>query len=147
MQIFVQLRQRQIHIHLQLTLMLVLFSLCSTNASPIIAPRAIVRPIPLPDFNVSVFDEATGAPIPQAQASDGGGLINGRVFSAPNVIWAIAALAIGLPLGLSGVRLWRVTTSLGGGLSLAFASRCPVSALFAVTHRLHSVGRLSQYNI
>ncbi|QRW25253.1 hypothetical protein RhiXN_07202 [Rhizoctonia solani] len=72
-------------------------------------------------FKVTVLDDTTGAPIPQAQASDGGGLIEGRIFSAPNVIWAIAATIIGLPLGAAGVKLWRVTTALGGGLVLAFA--------------------------
>ncbi|KAF8756683.1 hypothetical protein RHS01_04523 [Rhizoctonia solani] len=49
------------------------------------------------------------------------GLIQGRIFSAPNVLWAIAATIIGLPLGVAGVKLWRVTTALGGGLVLAFA--------------------------
>ncbi|KAF8678941.1 hypothetical protein RHS04_05160 [Rhizoctonia solani] len=72
-------------------------------------------------FKVTVLDDTTGAPIPQAQASDGGGLIQGRIFSAPNVLWAIAATIIGLPLGVAGVKLWRVTTALGGGLVLAFA--------------------------
>ncbi|KAG8790141.1 hypothetical protein FRC12_012711 [Ceratobasidium sp. 428] len=76
----------------------------------------------MPGFNVSVFDDVTGAPIPQVDASDGGGLVNGRVSSAPNIIWAIAVTLIGMPLGIAGVRLWRVTTALGGGLSIAFAS-------------------------
>ncbi|KAJ1305943.1 hypothetical protein OPQ81_010661 [Rhizoctonia solani] len=96
-------------------------SLGGVNARPTLALRAIIRPIPMPGFNVSVFDDVTGAPIPQVQASDGGGLINGRAFSAPNVIWAISAAIIGVPLGVAGVRLWRVTTALGGGLALAFA--------------------------
>ncbi|KAG9118367.1 hypothetical protein FRC07_007144 [Ceratobasidium sp. 392] len=75
----------------------------------------------MPGFNVSVFDDVSGAPIPQVDASDGGGLVNGKVFSAPNIIWAIAAALIGLPMGIAGVRLWRVTTALGGGLLFAFA--------------------------
>ncbi|CCO33657.1 hypothetical protein BN14_07742 [Rhizoctonia solani AG-1 IB] len=72
-------------------------------------------------FKVTVLDDVTGAPIPQVQASDGGGLIQGRIFSAPNVVWAVAAAVIGAPLGVAGVKLWRVTTALGGGLALAFA--------------------------
>ncbi|KAH7329893.1 hypothetical protein B0J17DRAFT_580549 [Rhizoctonia solani] len=75
----------------------------------------------MPGFNVSVFDDVTGAPIPQVPASDGGGLINGGIFSAPNIIWAISAAVIGIPLGAAGVKLWRITTALGGGLVLAFA--------------------------
>ncbi|CAE6395820.1 unnamed protein product [Rhizoctonia solani] len=100
---------------------LLLFSLGGVNAGPTLAARAIIRPIPMPGFNVSVFDDVTGAPIPQVPASDGGGLINGGIFSAPNIIWAIFAAVIGIPLGAAGVRLWRVTTALGGGLVLAFA--------------------------
>ncbi|KAG8745163.1 hypothetical protein FRC10_008616 [Ceratobasidium sp. 414] len=75
----------------------------------------------MPGFSVSVFDDTTGAPIPQVGASDGGGLINGRAFSAPNLIWAISAAVIGAPLSVAGVKLWRITTALGVGLSLAFA--------------------------
>ncbi|KAG9097890.1 hypothetical protein FRC06_007053, partial [Ceratobasidium sp. 370] len=75
----------------------------------------------MPGFSVSVFDDTTGAPIPQVEASDGGGLIKGRVFSAPNIIWAIVAAVVGMPLGVAGVKLWRVTTALGAGLSFAFA--------------------------
>ncbi|KAB5589939.1 hypothetical protein CTheo_6617 [Ceratobasidium theobromae] len=112
--------QRQIHVHLWLTFVVFLLSSHSTDASPIIAPRAIIRPVPILGYNVSVFDDTTGALIPQSQASDGGGLINGRSFSAPNIIWAIVASVIGLPLGVSGARLRRITSSLGVGLSLAF---------------------------
>ncbi|QRW12601.1 hypothetical protein RhiLY_11600 [Ceratobasidium sp. AG-Ba] len=100
--------------------MFMILAFCA-EARPALVPRAIVRPIPMPGFNVSVFDEGTGAPIPQVQASDGGGLVGGRVFSAPNVVWAIAGAGIGLPLGGAGVKLWRVTTALGSGLSVAFA--------------------------
>ncbi|KAG8708538.1 hypothetical protein FRC08_018836 [Ceratobasidium sp. 394] len=111
---------RQPHAYLRFIIMLMLIVSC-VNGSPVLVSRAIVRPIPMPGFSVSVFDDATGAPIPQVEASDGGGLVNGRVFSAPNIIWAIAAAVIGTPLGVAGVKLWRVTTALGVGLSLAFA--------------------------
>ncbi|CAE7128424.1 unnamed protein product [Rhizoctonia solani] len=97
------------------------FSLDNVEARPTLVSRAIIRPIPMPGFSVSVFDDATGAPIPQVQASDGGGLIGGKVLSAPGLVWAISAAVIGVPLGLAGVKLWRVTTALGGGLTLAFA--------------------------
>ncbi|QRV83970.1 hypothetical protein RhiJN_11986 [Ceratobasidium sp. AG-Ba] len=113
-------RKRLSRIHFQLATMFMILAFCA-EARPALVPRAIVRPIPMPGFNVSVFDEGTGAPIPQVQASDGGGLVGGRVFSAPNVVWAIAGAGIGLPLGGAGVKLWRVTTALGSGLSVAFA--------------------------
>ncbi|KAG8704983.1 hypothetical protein FRC08_001911 [Ceratobasidium sp. 394] len=111
---------RQPHAYLRFAIMLVLFVSC-VRGSPVLVSRAIVRPIPMPGFSVSVFDDTTGAPIPQVEASDGGGLVNGRVFSAPNIVWAIAAAVIGTPLGAAGIKLWRVTTALGVGLSFAFA--------------------------
>ncbi|CAE6353336.1 unnamed protein product [Rhizoctonia solani] len=109
------------NIYIYSCLIIFSLSLCTVNARPTLASRAIIRPIPMSGFKVTVLDDVTGATIPQVQASDGGGLIQGRVFSAPNVIWAIAAVTIGVPLGVAGVKLWRVTTALGGGLALAFA--------------------------
>ncbi|KAF8608137.1 hypothetical protein BDV93DRAFT_519198 [Ceratobasidium sp. AG-I] len=117
----VALRLCQAWVNLRVVLTALILLCASVEASPILVSRAIVRPIPMPGFNVSVFDDTTGAPIPQVQASDGGGLINGRVYSAPNIIWAIAAIVIGFPLSVAGVKLWRITTALGGGLSFAFA--------------------------
>ncbi|CAE6443851.1 unnamed protein product [Rhizoctonia solani] len=109
------------HNHAYYYLTLLALSLGGVDARPTLTSRAIIRPIPMSGFNVSVTDDVTGAPIPQVQASDGGGLIGGSIFSAPNIIWAIFAAIIGIPLGVAGVRLWRVTTALGGGLTLAFA--------------------------
>ncbi|CAE6379292.1 unnamed protein product [Rhizoctonia solani] len=109
------------HVYVYLYLTLLGLSLGGVDARQTLASRAIIRPIHMPGFNVSVFDDTTGAPIPQVPASDGGGLIGGMVFSAPNLLWAISAAVIGVPLGVAGVRLWRITTALGGGLTLAFA--------------------------
>ncbi|KAG8755905.1 hypothetical protein FRC11_005677 [Ceratobasidium sp. 423] len=109
------------HSYVYCYLTLLAFFLGVVDARPTLTSRAIIRPVPMPGFNVTVLDDVTGAPIPQAQASDGGGLIGGRIFSAPNLIWAISAAVIGVPLGVAGVKLWRVTTALGGGLALAFA--------------------------
>lgn len=130
------LRLYQTWANLRLVLMAVIVFCASVEASPVLVSRAIVRPIPMPGFNVSVFDDTTGAPIPQAEASDGGALIHGRVFSAPNIIWAIAAAVIGLPLSVAGVRLWRITTALGGGLAFAFASAYWVFGYFDFYVRL-----------
>ncbi|CAE6418618.1 unnamed protein product [Rhizoctonia solani] len=93
----------------------------SVDARQTLVSRAIIRPIPISGFKVSVFNDITGAPIPQVPASDGGGLIGGMVFSTPNLLWAISAVVIGVPLGVAGVRLWRITIALGGGLTLALA--------------------------
>jgi hypothetical protein len=119
MKYFCYTLSRQIHARLQFTIMFAVLMLSYAEARPILVPRAIVRPIPMPPFKVSVIDD-NGGFVPQAEASDGGGLINGRVFSAPNIIWAILASVIGAPLGVAGVKLWRITTALGIGLSLAF---------------------------
>lgn len=61
------------------------------------------------------MDPDTGNTI--LQGTDGDGAGNG--FDATNAIWIVFLLVIGLPLLLAGVRMGRVTSGIGFGVSVA----------------------------
>ncbi|KAI0645163.1 hypothetical protein C8Q79DRAFT_912487 [Trametes meyenii] len=63
--------------------------------------------------NTTVFNPANGQVIAQGSATDGGGVD----FSVPALIWLAFVFAVGAPLALVGIRLWRVTTGAGVGLA------------------------------
>lgn len=64
--------------------------------------------------NVTFEDPDTGIDIPQFPATDGGaGVLN-------KVLWIIFAALVGLPLGVAGVRLGRLSTGAAMGLTAAF---------------------------
>ncbi|KAI0629431.1 hypothetical protein C8Q77DRAFT_1065136 [Trametes polyzona] len=68
-------------------------------------------------LNTTVINPATNQIIPQGSATDGGG-VN---FSVPALIWLAFVFAVGSPLALAGIRLWRATTGAGIGLTAAVA--------------------------
>jgi len=61
----------------------------------------------------------------QGAATDGGG----QGFSPPAIIWLVFSLAIGIPLSLAGIRLWRFTT----GASIGIAATVCIWAAFVNT--------------
>ncbi|KAI0827994.1 hypothetical protein BC628DRAFT_1317116 [Trametes gibbosa] len=65
--------------------------------------------------NTTVINPETNQVIAQGSATDGGGVD----FSVPAIIWLAFAFAVGAPLALIGIRLWRVTTGAGVGLAAA----------------------------
>ncbi|OSC97298.1 hypothetical protein PYCCODRAFT_1377379 [Trametes coccinea BRFM310] len=64
--------------------------------------------------NTTVIDPSTNQEIQQGSATDGGGID----FSVPAIIWLAFVFAVGVPLALAGIRLWRATTGAGIGLAL-----------------------------
>ncbi|KAH9855922.1 hypothetical protein C2E23DRAFT_556545 [Lenzites betulinus] len=81
--------------------------------------------------NTTVIDPATNQVIVQGSATDGGGVD----FSVPAIIWLAFAFAVGAPLALVGIRLWRLTTGAGVGLATtvciwaAFVNSLPADGL------------------
>ena len=83
-------------------------------AAPVLAKR--VTPVVVGSGNTStVINPATESVIAQGSGSDG----SGTDFSLPAILWLAFAFAVGAPLALAGIRLWRVTTGMGVGLAVA----------------------------
>lgn len=96
---------------------LLLFVLLHTaRATPISAALSKRDPVIAYDGSGridNVTDIATGIPITQGAATDGSGLD----FNVPAILWLVYAFAVGVPLMLAGVRLWRATTGAGVGIA------------------------------
>ncbi|KAI0090608.1 hypothetical protein BDY19DRAFT_887453 [Irpex rosettiformis] len=63
---------------------------------------------------VNVTDPNTGTEIIQGNGTDGGG----TDFDACAIVWLVFSFAVGVPLLLTGLRFWRLTTGYGVGLSV-----------------------------
>lgn len=62
-----------------------------------------------------VIDPETSQPLAQDVASDG----SGTDFDAPAIIWLAWSFAVGVPLALAGIKLWRLTTGASLGIAAA----------------------------
>ena len=67
--------------------------------------------------NETVINPSTESVIAQGSGSDGSGVD----FSLPAILWLAFTFAIGGPLALAGIRLWRITTGMGVGLAVALS--------------------------
>lgn len=103
---------------------LILTQISSSSAFPLTGPRyshdfpVLKRSDPLVTLDNGtqvIMDPQTSLAVPQGSASDGAGID----FSPPAIIWLAWSLAVGVPLALAGVRLWRVTTGASLGLACA----------------------------
>ena len=95
-------------------------SLALSLTTPTPAPTALllkrVAPVAVTnDGNITVLNPDTQQTIAQGSGSDG----SGSDFSLPAILWLAFAFAVGAPLALAGIRLWRVTTGMGVGLAVA----------------------------
>ncbi|CDO74713.1 hypothetical protein BN946_scf184847.g21 [Trametes cinnabarina] len=111
-----------------LSYLLVFFSLASNVSSLPTAPAASivfpearywkrVDPVVVTSedgANVTVIDPSTNQEIPQGSATDGGGVD----FSVTAIVWLAFVFAVGAPIALAGIRLWRATTGASIGLAL-----------------------------
>jgi len=68
--------------------------------------------------NIVVFDSQTQQVISQGSASDG----SGSGFDAAAVLWMVLSFLIGIPLGVAGIRGWKLTLGVAIGLSTAVCS-------------------------
>ncbi|KAG6811050.1 hypothetical protein H0H92_009174 [Tricholoma furcatifolium] len=82
----------------------------------VLAPRSFV--INNASGTPEVINPTTEAPVPQGAATDGGG----TGFDVAALIWLAFSFAVGAPMALAGIRLWRVTTGVGTGLAAAVCS-------------------------
>lgn len=73
-----------------------------------------------------VFDSVTQQPIPQGPATDGGG----TGFDISAIIWLAFSFAVGTPMAIAGIHLWRITTGVGIGLAAAVCCTSLLSLLF-----------------
>ncbi|KAK7691843.1 hypothetical protein QCA50_005247 [Cerrena zonata] len=116
--------------YLLLTLWLLLAS--TTAASPAGSPWTAYdlskrqdNVVTLDNGTMVVVDPETSQPMAQDLASDG----SGHDFDAPAIIWMAWSFAVGVPLALAGIKLWRLTT----GASLGIAAAALVWAAFINT--------------
>ncbi|KAG6877661.1 hypothetical protein C0993_005286 [Termitomyces sp. T159_Od127] len=65
-----------------------------------------------------VFDSTTHQSVPQGPATDGGG----TGFDLAAIIWLAFSFAVGPPMAIAGIRMWRITTGVGIGLAAAVCS-------------------------
>lgn len=70
-----------------------------------------------PNGTIMVLDKATNQYVAQGSASDG----SGEAFSAMAIIWIVYAFAVGVPLALGSIRLWRFNSGIGIGV---FVTMC-----------------------
>ena len=69
--------------------------------------------------NTTVINPSTDQVIAQGPGTDGGG-------SGPAaIIWLVFVFVVGIPLALTGVRLWRFTTGMAVGLALTVCGTSP----------------------
>ena len=74
---------------------------------------------------ITVFNSQTMALIPQVAATDGGG--SGLNIAA--ALWITFSILVGGPLGVAGIRGWRVTVAAAIGLSAAVCGEFTVPLL------------------
>lgn len=94
-----------------------------SSASPLFEPRYLHELSLLKRHEITtldngtqvVLDPETSLPIAQGSASDGSGVD----FSPPAIIWLAWSFAVGVPLALAGIRLWRATTGASLGIACA----------------------------
>ena len=79
---------------------------------PVLAPRTDLQVNVSSNGTVTVYNG--NETIAQGSATDGGG----SAFDAPAVLWIIYCFLLGIPLAFGGVRLPRVTTGIGIGLTV-----------------------------
>ncbi|KAG6816596.1 hypothetical protein H0H87_004822 [Tephrocybe sp. NHM501043] len=65
-----------------------------------------------------IFNPTTQQFVPQGAATDGGG----QGWDVPSIIWLVFSFVVGVPMAIAGIRLWRITTGVGIGLSAAVCS-------------------------
>jgi hypothetical protein len=93
-----------------------------------------------PNNTTIVIDPNTQAAIPQAPATDGGGV----GFDVPAIIWLAFCVVIGTPLLLAGIRLGRFTTAAGCGLMGAAFGRSSLLTHLPIAEDHLQRGPLSQ---
>ncbi|KAI0079847.1 hypothetical protein K474DRAFT_1591300 [Panus rudis PR-1116 ss-1] len=92
---------------------------------PLLLSRSVDPIVTSDDGTQSVIDPETLQPVDQGLATDG----SGTDFDVAAIIWLAWSLAVGIPLALAGIRLWRLTT----GVSLGIAFSVCVWAAFINT--------------
>ncbi|PSR72704.1 hypothetical protein PHLCEN_2v11399 [Hermanssonia centrifuga] len=89
-------------------------SLARTSDYPQLARRSAVITYDDSGHIQNITDSATQQPIAQGDATDG----SGAGFDVSALIWLASSFAVGVPLMLAGIRLWRITTGAGLGLAI-----------------------------
>jgi len=90
------------------------------NSSPSLLPEFHIlhrRGDPLIILNdtgqPTVIDPTTRTSVAQGPATDAGGV----GYNVPALIWVAFSFVVGPPMGLAGIRGWRLTTGVGVGLA------------------------------
>ena len=99
-----------------------LFLASTTTATPIGPPwishqlaKRHDNVVTLDNGTMVVVDPETSQPLAQELASDG----SGHDFDAAAIIWLAWSFAVGVPLALGGIKLWRLTTGASLGIAAA----------------------------
>ena len=99
-----------------------LFLASTTTATPIGPPwishqlaKRHDNVVTLDNGTMVVVDPETSQPLAQELASDG----SGNDFDAAAIIWLAWSFAVGVPLALGGIKLWRLTTGASLGIAAA----------------------------
>ena len=96
------------------------WSTTTAAASPIPGPSSLPTQVGAPAVSPNTNATPTPSVLPP---TDGGG----QGFSIPAILWIIFCALIGLPLAITGVRGWKVTSGVGIGLSLTILRQSPCS--------------------